>query len=187
MCNEHFVFQGEKREQHTQINVSAIQMIFRYTPRKARLCRAARPDHTKGTSGMVYDMFSYRNLYNVSHWNSLQTRVYRVQLIAFLFSKIWLQTQSRETRHFTQQYAGQCNISPWYMCLTVIRGQVVSVPSTPEFFFWLNVRLGGTGLFNIERRRKNIWSYVDRMLKQSTTGVLLITWINGLNNRLLER
>ena len=68
MCNEHFVFQGEKREQHTQINVSAIQMIFRYTPRKARLCRAARPDHTKGTSGMVYDMFSYRNLYNVSHF-----------------------------------------------------------------------------------------------------------------------
>ena len=67
MCIEHFVFQGEKRGHHKQINVSAIQMTFRYTPRKARLCRAARPDHTKETSGMVYDMFSYRNLNNVSH------------------------------------------------------------------------------------------------------------------------
>ena len=134
---------------------------------------------------MTCSLIEIYTMYRTS--NSLQTRVYRVQLIAFLFSKIWLQTQSRETRHFTQQYAGQCNISPWYMCLTVIRGQVVSVPSTPEFFFWLNVRLGGTGLLNIERRRKNTWSYIDRRLKQPTTGILLIKWINGLNNRLLER
>ena len=134
---------------------------------------------------MICSLIEIYRMYRTS--NSLQTRVYRVQLIAFLFSKAWLQTQSRETRHFTQQYAGQCNISPWYMCLTVIRGQVVSVPSTPEFFFWLNVRLGGTGLLNIERRRKNTWSYIDRRLKQPTTGILLIKWINGLNNRLLER
>lgn len=112
-------------------------------------------------------MYSYRNIYNVSHFKfNTDTRLPRYSSSCFYSQKpgCKLKAGKQGVLYNNTVNAVIFNLDT---CATVIRGQVVSGPSTPEFFL-------------IERApwRNEEERIVDRPsienLKQLTTGILLI-------------